>query len=279
MTVQKGLIHMRHTISNGFLTLTADTHGAEPVALQPASRDDLPLLWDAQHLWPRSSPFCFPWVSKLENGYFEHGGKRYSGGQHGFARDVEHTLAGQTEHSLTYVLEQSAPDGRWPWPFRLTTEHKLVYNRLVTTCTVENLGGEAMPVQMGFHTAVRVPFIPRSSYTDYQVHFEKREAPDGGYLLPLTEHLFDNDSICFAALKSDFIDLECTRRPAILRFETKGFPYVLVWSKPGEPQFLCIEPWTGYYGPGADLFRRPGAVSVAPGERFSARQSLAWSIV
>lgn len=269
---------MRYTINNDFLALTVDTHGAEPVALRPAARDDLPLLWDAKPLWPRTSPFCFPYVSRLEHGYFEHKGVQYQGGQHGFARDSEHTLVSQTEKSLTFVLEQTEPDDRWPWPFRLTTEHKLVFNRLVTTCTVENIGTEAMPIQMGFHTAVRVPFIPGSTYSDYRIRFEKREAPDGTRFLPLTDTLFDNDSICFEGLQSDFVEVESTKKPAILRFDTKEFPYVLVWSKPGEPQFVCIEPWTGYYGPGTDLFARPGAKAVHPGEPFSARQELLWAL-
>lgn len=267
---------MRYTIHNDFLTLTVDSHGAEPAALHPAGREDLPLLWDAKPLWARTSPFCFPYVSRLAQGYFEYEDKRYPGAQHGFTRDCEHTLVGQSGDTITFVYEQSEPDDRWPWPFRLTTEHRLVRDRLVSTCTAENTGRQAMPVQMGFHTAVRIPFVPGSSCADYCIRFEKPEAPGGGHCLPLTDTLFDNDSICFEALQSDFVEIAHTKSASGMRFETKGFPYVLAWSKPGVPQFLCIEPWTGYYGPGTDLFARPGAASVAPGECFSARQSLQW---
>ena len=54
-----------------------------------------------------------------------------------------------------------------------------------------------------------------------------------------------------------------------LRVETKGFPFVLLWSALGVPDFVCIEPWTGYLGPGHDLLGRPGTLPLEPGETFS----------
>ncbi|HIY21439.1 MAG TPA: aldose 1-epimerase family protein, partial [Candidatus Flavonifractor merdigallinarum] len=59
-----------------------------------------------------------------------------------------------------------------------------------------------------------------------------------------------------------------------LRVDTKGFPFVLLWSKPGIPDFVCIEPWMGYPGPGHDLMGRPGAMELAPGASFSRTQRI-----
>ena len=82
---------MQATIQNEFLSLTVDTHGAEAVSLKNAAGEEL--LWQADPaVWKRHAPILFPWTGKLKDGSFTHGGKTYKGGQHGFARDVEHTL-------------------------------------------------------------------------------------------------------------------------------------------------------------------------------------------
>ena len=82
---------MQATIHNEFLTLTVDTHGAEAVSLKNAAGEEL--LWQADPaVWKRHAPILFPWTGKLPGGTFEVDGKTYKGGQHGFARDVEHTL-------------------------------------------------------------------------------------------------------------------------------------------------------------------------------------------
>ena len=59
-----------------------------------------------------------------------------------------------------------------------------------------------------------------------------------------------------------------------LRIDTAGFPYVLLWSADGAPDFLCIEPWMGFYGESHDPFQRPAAVSLAPGQALTAVQRL-----
>ena len=82
---------MQATIHNEFLTLTVDTHGAEAVSLKNVAGQEM--LWQADPaVWKRHAPILFPWTGKLPGGTFTHGGKTYQGGQHGFARDVEHTL-------------------------------------------------------------------------------------------------------------------------------------------------------------------------------------------
>ena len=82
---------MQATIHNEFLTLTVDTHGAEAVSLKNAAGEEL--LWQADPaVWKRHAPILFPWTGKLPGGTFEVDGKTYKGGQHGFARDMEHTL-------------------------------------------------------------------------------------------------------------------------------------------------------------------------------------------
>ena len=58
---------MEYTISNGTLTLTVSTHGAEAVSLKNAAGQEM--LWQADPaIWPRHAPILFPWTGKLTGG-------------------------------------------------------------------------------------------------------------------------------------------------------------------------------------------------------------------
>ena len=50
------------------------------------------------------------------------------------------------------------------------------------------------------------------------------------------------------------------------------FPYTLIWSKPGMPKFVCIEPWHSLpssEGGTIDWLKKPAAAILAPGESWS----------
>ena len=117
---------MQATIHNEFLTLTVDTLGAEAVSLKNAAGEEL--LWQADPaVWKRHAPILFPWTGKLPGGTFTHGGKTYKGGQHGFARDLEHTLL--RAEGDTIELELRSDDAikaeRFPFDFVLTSTFRL----------------------------------------------------------------------------------------------------------------------------------------------------------
>lgn len=266
---------MEYTIQNGQLTLVASTHGAEARELHGLGSAPWGWLWEGKaSVWGRWAPICFPWCGKLDEGWFEDEGKRYYGGQHGFIRDVEHTLVEQGEDHLVFRFDWTADGERWPWSFTFETCHKLEGNSLVTTCTVTNRDSRPMPIQLGFHPGLRCPFDPAKTPQDYQIRFEKPESLDGTEIFALDEHVFDNDSICFPDLKSEWVQVEEKGTGRYLRVDTKGFPFVLLWSKPGIPDFVCIEPWTGYPGPGHDLMGRPGAMLLAGGDSFRRTQRI-----
>ena len=117
---------MQTTIHNEFLTLTVDTHGAEAVSLKNAAGEEL--LWQADPaVWKRHAPILFPWTGKLPGGTFTHGGKTYQGGQHGFARDVEHTLLRAEGDTIELELRSDAATKaqRFPFDFVLTSTFRL----------------------------------------------------------------------------------------------------------------------------------------------------------
>lgn len=116
---------MQTTISNEFLTVTIDTHGAEVVSVKNSKGEEL--IWQADPtIWDRHSPVLFPWAGRLANGELIHNGKHYSGGQHGFIRDLEHILKQNNGISAQLM-------------FRVDEETKLCDFRLILNSQVFSL--------------------------------------------------------------------------------------------------------------------------------------------
>ena len=150
---------MQATIQNEFLSLTVDTHGAEAVSLKNAAGEEL--LWQADPaVWKRHAPILFPWTGKLKDGSFTHGGKTYKGGQHGFARDVEHTLLKAEGDTIQLELrpDEAMKAEKFPFDFVLTSTFRLDGKTLHHTLTVSNPGAEELRFGIGYHPAFQVPF-------------------------------------------------------------------------------------------------------------------------
>lgn len=260
---------MEYTIGRGGVTLTANSRGAELWSLKGTQE----VIWSGE-AWNWRAPVCCPWCGAVEDGWFEHGGRRYAAQRHGFVRELEHTLVRQGEDVLEFRLDWPGDGERWPWAFSFTTCHEITDRGAVTTCTLTNLSKEPMPAQLGFHPAFCCDVPPEKGVGKWFVRFEQREAPDRTDIFPLEKHTFDNDSICFEGLKSQWVQLEERDTGRFVRVATAGRPYVLLWSQPGVPGFVCIEPWTGYPGPGHNMACRPGVRLLAPGESLTGKQEL-----
>ncbi len=169
---------MQATIHNEFLTLTVDTHGAEAVSLKNAAGEErcsgrpTPPSGNAMH------PSCFPWTGKLVDGTFAAKGKTWKGGQHGFARDLEHTLL--RAEGDTIQLELRADDAikaeRFPYDFVLTSTFRLEGKTVHHTLQVTNPGTEELRFGIGFHPAFNVPFDAKHTTTDYEFRFDRPES-------------------------------------------------------------------------------------------------------
>lgn len=257
---------MLASIQNDFLTLTVDTHGAEAVSLKNRAGEEL--LWQADPaIWKRHAPILFPWTGKLAGGAFTHNGTSYPGGQHGFARDLEHTLLHAEGDIIVLELRSNADTKArlFPFDFVLRSTYRLEGNTLHHTLTVQNPADAAEELRfgLGYHPAFTVPFDADHTTLDYEFRFDQPESPmilgcsssgllDGtaGYrwknqqTIQLTDDLFENDSFCMAGLRTKTIGIyeKDTGRSIVCRVE--GFPYALLWSAPARPaRFVCIEPW------------------------------------
>lgn len=249
---------MKHTIHNDRLALTAEEHGAALLAIDAA--DGRGLIWDGKPVWPNHAPVCFPWCASLEDGWYTAGGKTYrSDKRHGFARDLEHVLVEEAPDRLTFRLDWPGDETLWPWAYTLETSHILRGEQALTVCTATNRAQTPMPTQLGFHPAFVCPFLPGTKLEEYRLRFEK------GIEIPLQSHLFDQDSIPFGNV-GKWCRLEHLGTGKYIQVATEGFYKTLLWSKPGIPGFVCIEPWDGFAGHQHQMEDRPGAILLAPGE-------------
>lgn len=252
------------------------------------------MLWQADPaVWNRHAPILFPYCGRLKGGAFTHNGVSYEGGQHGFARDMEHALVEQSGDSVTLCLEANVLTmEKFPFAFKLFSTFRLEGVTVHHDIRVENDGGEVMPFAFGYHPAFLCPFDAAHKAEDYVLRFDTPQTPtvietgeDDGLVtgatrvyfesetdIPLHDGMFDHDSTCFSRLTAgslSIVEKETGRRVSV---GIEGYPYVLMWSAKGPVRYVCIEPWHGL--PDARTAsgiweEKPDTVRLAPGESWS----------
>ena len=283
---------MEYTIENEYLKLTVTTWGAQVKSVVRKS-DGVEHIWQAdKEVWGYHAPILFPHAGKVVDGVIEAKGGVYESKQHGFARLMEHELVAMTEDTIVMEL-RSSPETleKFPYEFNLVSTFTLENDTLHHTLTVENWDEEELPFGIGYHPAFNVPFDDQHVATDYELRFSEMESPiclnclptglvqDNHYYLgnnikaiPIDEHLFDNDSHCMVNIRSGKLGVyeKGTGRAVVCNIEE--FPYCLLWSKPGMPKFVCIEPWHSLPSPeggSKNWNEKPAAAVLNPGESWS----------
>ena len=283
---------MEYTIENEYLKLTVTTWGAQVKSVVRKS-DGVEHIWQADKaVWGYHAPILFPHAGKVVDGIIKAKGGKYPSGQHGFARLMEHELVTVTEDTIVMEL-RSTPEllEKFPYEFALISTFTLENDTLHHTLTVENWDEEELPFGIGYHPAFTIPFDDKHVATDYELRFSEMESPlclccqpnglvtDKTYWLgsniktiAIDENLFANDSHCMVNLKSGKLGVyeKGTGRAVVCDIEE--FPYTLIWSKPGMPKFICIEPWQSLPSPegsSSDWNEKPAAAILNPGESWS----------
>ena len=283
---------MRYSIENDTLRLTVDTHGAEAVSVihKPTGAE---LLWSGDpSVWGRHAPILFPYTGKLTGGKMIAKGVEYAGGQHGFARDVEHAMTRHTADTLEFELHANPETlPKWPYAFVLRSTFVLDGETIHHTLTVENPVEEQLRFGIGYHPAFNIPFDAQHTTTDYEFRFDQPESPvildarPNGLLsgkcyyqwknqqaIQLTDDLFANDSFCMAGLRTKTIGIYEKGTGRKITCNVEGYPYALIWSAPAKPvRFVCIEPWHSLPAAETDpqqWSQRAAAACLAPGESW-----------
>ena len=283
---------MEYIIENEYLKVTVTTWGAQVKSVLRKC-DGVEHIWHGDaSVWKFHTPILFPHCGRVVDGKLDAKGKVYESGIHGFARDMEHDFVDQTEDTLVLEL-LSCPEtlARFPYEFRLVSTFTLENDTLHHSLTVENLDSDKLPFGIGYHPGFTVPFDDKHVATDYELLFSETESPlclnclptglvqkDHYFLatntntLAIDENLFANDSHCMVNLKSATLGIyeKGTGRAVVCNIAE--FPYVLLWSKPGMPQFVCIEPLHSLpsaEGSSIKWEEKPAAAIRSPGEAWS----------
>ncbi|MGT2666017.1 aldose 1-epimerase family protein [Streptococcus rifensis] len=282
-------------LKNDNLSIAIKTLGAELSSLKDSS--GVEYLWqgDPAH-WPGQAPVCFPICGSLRDGKaVTQTGKSITLGRHGLARRQEFEPLDQEEHSIRFILRDSAETREvFPFAFELIIGYELDGTSVKTTYEVRNTGDEALPFFIGGHPAFNCPIEEGLDYKDYQLNFEKLVEPysfnhlPGGLLaktdrvsvpfegevLPLDQALFADDSLAFEAISAKSVSLETRGGQKVFTFDYEDFPNLVIWSAGTNAPFIALEPWTGLatFDTESDIFEEKTGATVLPvgaSKRFS----------
>jgi galactose mutarotase-like enzyme len=249
---------MNITISNGSLTATINSKGAELISLKDASGREY--MWEGDPaFWGKHSPVLFPIVGTLKNNKYLYNENEYTLSRHGFARDMEFKIKEQTADKAVFLLSSNKETLKsYPFEFELLLTYTIINRKLEIIYSVVNKGTETMPFSLGAHPAFALP----GEFTSYSLRFENDEPliahelendllsdatksiPATGGVLPLSYNLFDKDALIFKNQRSRSVTILREQQP-LLQVGYNDFPHLGIWTKRDAP-FICIEPWQGY---------------------------------
>ena len=284
---------MLTTITNGTVTASADTAGAE---LHSISFGGTEYLWQCGDAWKRYAPVLFPFICSPEGKKYRSGGKEYTmPANHGFARDSEFVTGEVKNNSVSFVLTSSEETKKvYPYDFELTVKYEIGEDSaLKVSNTVKNTGSGDMYFYIGGHPAFNCPLEEGLGFEDYYVEYEKPETLiqvwngtrtilDNESRLNMTRALFDNDVIMKDAPLSRSVTLRSDKgsKGVTLSWSEECCKCISVWSPTGnnDAKFVCLEPWTSVpvYADDEypDIENKPHAVKLPAGESFTFAYSI-----
>lgn len=297
---------MRYVLENDILRVEIDSFGAEVKSVKN-KKEDREYMWYAdKKYWGRTSPVLFPFVGSVKNKEFILDGKHYPMGQHGFARDMEHTFVESTEDTIWFELKSNEETmAKYPFEFILKIGYKLANNELKVLWKVENSGSGVLPFSIGAHPAFICPINSEEDKTGYGITFKKMDdtpvaeihhhgnTRDTGLaltediVLPLTDGkcditpgFFDR---CTYMIEGNQVNKVGLVAPDGREFVTVVFdtPLFAIWS-PEEKNapFVCIEPWYGrcdHVDFSGELMKREYTNKIEVGETFEAEYAIIYN--
>lgn len=278
---------MKYTIENEKLKISVNSYGAELCSVI-CKEDGVEHIWEGDPaVWSGQAPILFPYTGRLQEGKFTVDGKVYEGSIHGFARNFEHTMI-RCESNLLVMELKSNPEtlALWPFPFRLESTFWLDDDTLHHSLRVKNTGDCPFTFGIGFHPGFAIPFDTKHTYEDYELRFDKMESPvclgghnglvgEQAYFLgknidsiAIDDQLFANDSHLMVGLHSTALGVYEKDSNRAVVCDISNAPYNLIWSAPGTPKFVCIEPWQSIPTTYDSWEDKPAAACLASGESY-----------
>jgi len=259
------------SISNGSLTASIDTMGAQLMNLQKGESE---YLWQGEaNWWPRRAPILFPIVGVLKDGKAESAEGTVSLARHGLARLNQFEVVEKSDSSVTLQLKSTEETRTsYPYDFELRLIFSVDDDTLTQTYEVTNTGNVVLPFTLGAHPAfnIPVPGVEAASLDQYHLLFTRSWTSFGPSItdeglcdyttpqrlivnsdtLPLSWELIDREkTITLEDVPDRRITLatstETHSEAHGIQMDFEGFDYLGIWSAaPGCP-FVALEPWCG----------------------------------
>ncbi len=272
-------------ISSSKLLLKINARGAELAAITD-KKTGFEFIWQVDPaVWNRHAPVLFPVVGKLFNNTIAISGALYQMNQHGFARDQTFELIELYEDTVSLMLESGAnTKALYPFDFKFIISYELKELTVKTTYTIINTGNSRLYFSVGAHPGFNLPVKDLSKF---KIRFDKPEdlnrflLQEGNFNgltenlgtqvteLSLDAELFKKDALVFKNLRSDFLILEQVDGDFSVGLKFEGFPYMGIWSKYPNQDFICLEPWAGLadsVGFKGDIAEKEGMMLLEQGE-------------
>lgn len=284
-----------YTIKNELLSAQIQSKGAELKSLKKSEKE---YMWSANpKYWSRVSPILFPFIGKTNNMQYYVDSKCYPMTAHGFARDMEFSLANQTENEIWFYIQSDENTfNKFPFEFRLEIGYKLTNDTLEIMWRVINPSNEILPFSIGGHPAFICPPDSSCNQSECYLKFDRYDNlkstkisenglavdeyisinTEKGYI-NITKELKDLQTVVFENNQCNEISL-CTKDKKPYVSVSFDSPVVALWT-PTEKNapFFCIEPWygvcdrDGYIG---DIKDRPFQNLLNPYSTFNANYKI-----
>lgn len=275
------------SISNGSLTTSIDTMGAQLMSLQ---KDESEYLWQGDaNWWPRRAPILFPIVGVLKDGKAESAEGTVSLARHGLARLNQFEVVEQNASSVTLQLKSTEETRKsYPYDFELRLIFSVDGDMLTQTYEVTNTGNVVLPFTLGAHPAFNIPIpgVKTTALDQYHLLFTRSWTSFGPSItdeglcdyanpqrlvvdsdtLPLSWELIDREkTITLEDVPDRRITLaanaEASSEAHGIQMEFEGFDYLGIWSAASGCPFVALEPWCGI----ADTVDTDGIFEHKPG--------------
>lgn len=289
---------MKYILENDTLKVEIDSFGAEIKSVKSKTMNKEYMWYADKKYWGRTSPVLFPFVGSLQNKEYHFNDKTYPMGQHGFARDMEHTMTSRTDSEIWFELASTEETlSRYPFPFLLCIGYAVSENEVKVMWKVKNPSEHTMYFSIGAHPAFLCPIHGETDKTGYSLYFggvneihhhgnttDTGMALEEDIVLPLkdgkveiTQGFFDRCTYMIEGNQTGEVGLV---DPQGNQYVTVSFhtPLFAIWSPEGKnAPFVCIEPWYGrcdsidFHG---SLEERPYTNKLEGGKTFEAEYTM-----
>ena len=280
------------TISNGSITLTADSHGA---VLSSVQKDGLEYLWQGDPAyWGFKDKNLFPYIGRLTDGKYTLSGKEYSLPLHGFATGAVFEVSYVDDTSVVFTLcEDEETLKMYPFPFVYVVKYEVADSGFIKSCRVYNAGESEMYFALGSHPGFNVPLGNDGAFTDWYFSFDEPSSPvrigfddatcrlndadtpyplEGGTKLALRHDLFDRDAIVLKDMPRA-VTLKSDSSTHSVRAAYPDMPFLGLWHMPKkDAPYVCIEPWVAlpsHYNYVEDLATQAHLIHLGAGEEYN----------